>query len=104
MEEPKNVRIQKETVVCRSAAVELGPVHLNLPDGPALCFDAEECTLVTIAHANGGKYVVIVSAAEAERGGRMGLMACFTPEECRLFAASMLRAADEADGDQKGLN
>lgn len=99
----KIIPLEKETVCDRMTTPPLGPVELELPNGTAQCHDAASCTLITIEHDNGHKYLVIVSTMPM--GGRLiGSLAAFTPDEARNFAASLLHSADLCDGGQQGLN
>lgn len=100
----KEIPLQKETVRADSPTPALGPVELDLPAGRAFCVDAVSCTLINIAHNNGCKYAVIISAGQSDEGKLFGTLAAFTPDEARSFAASLLHTADLCDGGQKGLN
>lgn len=103
--ETKTIPISKTTIIENAEAPPpLGPVILELPSGPALCHDALSCTLITAQRQlSGEKFLVIISAGEIE-GERVGLLAQFTTDEARSFAASLLGSADECDGGQKGAN
>lgn len=99
----KTIPLEHDTIHDKIDTPPLGPVDLAMPNGEAHCIDAESCTLISIGHNNGNKYPVIVSTARV--GGRLvGILAAFTPDEARSFAASMLHTATLCDGGLKGAN
>jgi hypothetical protein len=101
----KTIPITNTTVIDPgSDQPPLGPTVMMMPEGPALCVDAESCTIITAERpASGEKFCVVISVADMD-GERVGTMAQMTPTEARQFAASLIAGADECDGGMKGAN
>lgn len=95
--ERKEIKLEKTTVRERGAAIPLGPLILEMPEGPALAHDAISATVMVIDHETMGKLVLIVSAADIDER-RVATMVQLTPDEARSLAASMTHSANVCDG------
>lgn len=99
--ETKQIPITEDTILDHDEIAPMGPVMLELPEGPALCHDAVSCTAITaIRPASGEKFIAIINAADFW-GHRLGALAQFTPDQARNFAASLIRSANEIDGGKE---
>lgn len=101
--ETKSIPLQKDTVRQIAEQIPLGPVVLELPEGRAYCEDSIGFTCIQLGHAVEGKLVAVIAVARGRELNK-GVITAFRPDEARSFAASLIGAADQCDGGQKGLN
>lgn len=102
MTEAQNIPITAETEVECTPGRQLGPQILRLPEGEALCTDADSLTVIVAADPS-GEYFVMVIAVAAHEGLRLGSLSPMTSSQARQFAASLMAGADQVDG-RLGVN
>ena len=102
MTEVKNIPLTEETQVDRTPGRQLGPQILHLPEGEALCTDADSLTTIVAVDGDGVGFVMVIAVASHE-GLRLGSLSPMTPTQARSFAVSLVAAADQVDA-KVGVN
>lgn len=94
-----DIEITDQTVVDETPGRELGPQIVMLPEGEAICTDADSLSAI-VAEDHAGTFVMIIAVASHE-GLRLGSLSPMSPTQARSFAASLIEAANQVD---KGIS
>lgn len=103
MSDAKNIPITDQTVVDKSRQRRLGLQKINLPEGEAICTDADSLTALVAQDARSGELFVMIVAVAEHEGLRLGSLSPMSADQARNFAASLYASADQVDG-KVGVN
>lgn len=96
----KIIPITDNTVVDRAQSRKLGPQLINLPEGDAVCTDADSLTCIIAQDPETNELFGMVIAVATHEGCRIGSLSPMTADQARNFAASLIETANQIDGGQ----
>lgn len=99
----KEVPITEDTVLGDAPKRKLGTSTFMFPEGEAVCTDAESLTIITAEDSDGEQFLIVVAVLDVA-GMRIGSLSPLDPAEARLFAESLIRAADLAERGKVEVN
>lgn len=93
----KSIPITDNTVIDRTPSRQLGPQILSMPEGDALCTDADSLTAIVAQDPETGELFAMVIAIASHEGVRLGSLSPMTAAQARNFAASLYETANQVD-------
>lgn len=92
------IPMTENTVIDRTQSRRLGPQLISLPEGDAVCTDADSLTCIVAQDRETSELFGMVIAVATHEGCRLGSLSPMTADQARNFAASLIETANQIDG------